>query len=78
MYYHLDFIREYDVDNNLVIIFKHMLAVDYCREVSCENGGTCTNGEITFLCLCTRGYSGKTCSLHAPTELRDLVALCRF
>jgi hypothetical protein len=42
-----------------VLIFLALTACkyDYCKDVKCENGGTCDNG----LCRCTPVYEGERC-----------------
>ena len=36
---------------------------NFCRNIECENGGTCQNGNNTFICNCVDGYSGETCDV---------------
>jgi hypothetical protein len=36
--------------NNLNSLF---LDVDFCKGVTCENGGVCKDGLLTFTCDCT-------------------------
>ena len=34
---------------------------DYCGDSPCQNGGTCTNLENTYMCECDDGYNGINC-----------------
>ena len=38
-------------------------ALDPCRNVPCENGGTCMNLGIDYECVCPDGYTGKDCQI---------------
>lgn len=44
---------------------KSSSSVDACSTVSCQNGGTCSNG----ICICPTGYTGTTCQNKATTTL---------
>lgn len=36
--------------------------IDYCANVPCKNGATCTSEAQTFHCACPAGYTGSDCS----------------
>ena len=57
-------------------VFKVFIlsAVLPCDSDPCENGGTCLNGESTFTCLCTPGFTGDTCLL--PGGHSELLEIC--
>jgi hypothetical protein len=38
-------------------IFYTSCSKDKCKDVTCNNGGTCTDGN----CVCTTGYEGTNC-----------------
>lgn len=40
--------------------------VDKCRDVNCQNGGTCDDGE----CDCPTGYSGTNCEIEPCTYVQ--------
>ena len=46
------------------IVFVMMfLDIDECANDPCDNDGTCTTPEVAeFLCTCTEGFMGDTCS----------------
>lgn len=35
--------------------------IDYCESVTCQNGGTCTNGRSSYTCSCVSGFNGLNC-----------------
>ena len=35
--------------------------IDDCTLVSCEHGGTCTDGVNSYACHCVDGYTGTGC-----------------
>ena len=37
------------------------LAASRCHPNPCENGGSCSDKDIGFECLCTSGYTGSKC-----------------
>uniref|UniRef100_A0A0B7ART5 Collagen alpha-3(VI) chain n=2 Tax=Arion vulgaris TaxID=1028688 RepID=A0A0B7ART5_9EUPU len=45
-----------------------------CVENSCRNGGTCENGDKTFVCRCPPGYAGNDCS-RSCDDRADIVFL---
>jgi len=38
---------------------------DKCKDVSCQNGGSCSKG----VCLCPLGYTGNRCEIRKPTSI---------
>ena len=36
---------------------------DDCRNVYCENGGTCIDGANAYSCSCPSGYAGEHCEV---------------
>lgn len=34
-----------------------------CRNLPCQNGGTCVNDGDSFICDCTVGFKGRQCEL---------------
>lgn len=34
-----------------------------CRNVSCQNGGTCVSADGSFVCDCAAGFKGRHCEL---------------
>ena len=49
--------------------FKFLLAVTYsCAEITCENGGTCTDTDDGFNCLCTSQFVGEICERGPCTK----------
>ncbi|NWQ89348.1 FBLN7 protein, partial [Burhinus bistriatus] len=36
-------------------------SIDDCSSNPCANGGTCVDGNQSYTCLCTRGWSGPSC-----------------
>lgn len=42
---------------------------DKCKDISCQNGGSCSNGR----CICPDGYSGTRCEVVDPCK--DVVCL---
>lgn len=45
-----------DPDNN-----GRCTKIDYCLENPCNNGGTCTQTETFFTCVCPPGREGRLC-----------------
>ena len=45
------------------------ITATFCNPDPCENGGTCTEGEDTHVCICVEGYEGVNCqtSRHLHT-----------
>ena len=43
--------------------------VDYCLGQACSNHGTCSNGDETYTCSCSTGYSGRDCFSCAAGKL---------
>ena len=41
----------------IMVAFTLSSCRDYCKNVSCENGGTCNEGN----CDCLPGYTGEKC-----------------
>lgn len=41
--------------------FKTKFAVDYCADITCKNGGICSNFETFANCTCAAGYTGVYC-----------------
>ena len=37
--------------------------IDYCPNVTCLHNGVCTEAVVDFICICTVGYTGKTCEI---------------
>jgi EGF-like domain len=60
--------------NNLAIatgltlmLFTASCTQDPCAKLTCQNGGTCTNGE----CACPEGWSGSDCATQkTPTKIK--------
>ncbi|KAI0216687.1 hypothetical protein LSAT2_031332, partial [Lamellibrachia satsuma] len=40
-------------------------SVKVCADITCANGGTCTNNQGGFKCDCAPGYTGKTFDLES-------------
>ncbi|KAI0217322.1 hypothetical protein LSAT2_030826 [Lamellibrachia satsuma] len=40
------------------------IPVKVCADITCANGGNCTNNQGGFMCDCAPGYKGKTCDLE--------------
>lgn len=36
--------------------------ISRCHPNPCRNGGTCSETDESFVCLCPEGYKGKTCA----------------
>lgn len=41
--------------------------IDYCADVTCNNGGFCVDGLSNYSCLCVAGYTG----VHCETGIRN-------
>ncbi|KAL4219090.1 DNA repair protein Rad9 [Mactra antiquata] len=37
---------------------------DFCAEVTCQNGATCTNSALKAVCDCDKGYTGELCEIE--------------
>ena len=35
--------------------------INECESDPCQNGGTCTNTDGSFNCMCSSGYTGDVC-----------------
>ena len=42
-----------------------LVDIDYCTSYTCLNGGSCQEGNDTFVCLCALGWTGVTCESNA-------------
>ncbi len=42
--------------------------IDLCYSSPCQNGATCVSTEEEAICLCTRGFTGKSCETPVPEE----------
>ena len=40
--------------------------VDYCKVITCLNGGTCTNMPNGFQCACVEPFEGTVCDIGKP------------
>lgn len=40
-------------------------AIDHCKSVACQNGGTCLNLVNDYKCVCAAGYTGTNCEQEA-------------
>ena len=38
-----------------------MMFSDQCDSVTCQNGGTCSTSDGSFVCYCLEGYTGTYC-----------------
>ena len=41
--------------------------VPYCTGSLCQNGGTCTNIHLGYICSCRQSYTGRNCENQLPT-----------
>ena len=41
--------------------------IDYCTNVTCNNGGSCVDGLSNYSCFCVAGYTG----IHCETGIRN-------
>ncbi len=46
------------------VVYLNSCTTDKCKNVTCNNGGTCTDGT----CNCTTGYEDATCSTEMRTK----------
>ena len=44
------------------IFYISLLETNECAVNPCEHGGTCVDGDNTYTCSCTQGWTGTTCS----------------
>lgn len=50
---------------------RHQItSVDKCKDIACQNGGTCTNDA----CTCLNGYSGDLCQIALPGVVKGWVS----
>ena len=38
---------------------------DWCKDITCENGGVCVNEPSEFKCECREGWEGEKCATAA-------------
>ena len=38
--------------------------IDECEPSPCLNGGECTDGDNSYTCSCSNGYSGSECEVY--------------
>lgn len=50
----------------ILIIKLQSCSTDKCSDVSCQNGGTCSDGS----CNCSTGYEGSNCQTRASTKFQ--------
>ena len=41
----------------------------------CQNGGTCSNSDLGYECLCPEGFQGSICEFHVPHPQFDVILL---
>lgn len=46
----------------IIALTLGMQSCDKCKDITCQNGGTCDNGK----CACPEGYSGDNCEIKDP------------
>ena len=39
----------------------YFLDIDECKGVTCQNNGTCKDGDNSYTCECATGYEGVHC-----------------
>ncbi|XP_033116035.1 adhesion G-protein coupled receptor G4-like [Anneissia japonica] len=49
--------------------FTVTIEVDYCKNITCQQNGTCVSGEKNFTCTCPKGWGGQYChqDVEGPT-----------
>ena len=48
--------------------YWNSLSGDYCNSMPCQNGGSCSNRESGFSCLCRQGFVGLRCQTGESDE----------
>ncbi|XP_060081689.1 protein SpAN-like [Ylistrum balloti] len=42
--------------------------VDFCRDVNCQNGGTCNSNDNNYWCSCVAGFMGRNCERTSSVQ----------
>lgn len=42
-------------------VYKIYAVLDPCDSVDCQNGGTCSTNDGSYICNCVDGYNGTHC-----------------
>lgn len=42
-------------------LLQYFVAKDYCRDVTCQNGGSCSIVSNAMECTCQSGFDGPLC-----------------
>ena len=48
-----------------------------CNSNPCQNGGTCTEQSLSFICTCRQGFAGRLCETGRFASNNKLV-FCMF
>lgn len=51
------------LDNWISTVFVFFSDLNECLQITCYNGGTCTNLDGSYKCNCPTGYTGEYCQL---------------
>ena len=46
---------------SVLIVFVVLIERSFCHPSPCLNGGTCTEIDESYMCVCAQGYKGKNC-----------------
>ena len=70
-------------ESHRLTMINTCFAVDYCKDVTCNNGGTCVNQFNSFKCVCQGSFTGIFCDegkwvSHAHHGLFQIVSPSRF
>ncbi len=38
--------------------------IDHCKNINCQNGGSCINKPLGYECVCLLGFSGPNCEIN--------------
>ena len=48
---------------SIILLQLSFIITNLCSTFPCLNGGTCSNTQNSFLCMCAPGFSGITCNV---------------